>query len=406
VKSVHVHGTQITTHTFIVDGVTDEARALTTLRGIDEFKAKGDDEMKALTSISTQIADRSTLQALAYLPKLEELRTTGVHWTPETLELLGKLVSLKKLRVGGRYWAEPNNFRYSDLKALTNLTNLESLDLSYSAVDGAKAGIFAARTAQVSEKQLSLEFAKGMKTILKFPKLKELILKAQMYPKGAKLLTSHPTLEAILCVKKLSYDVVQALADSRLATQLISFEFEYTRNRQLAGPIIAQIAKFVNLTHLGMRSVDTLNDAAMAELAPLVKLRELYLPHSNITSEGLKVLRGIPLISVLSLGYCRGIENGLDHISHLSLTHLDVRSIRSLTAEQLLPVIRASPNLVDLNLRYAQNVDAGAIAKQELKQLQFFNALEVGRDSRQAVELLEATGAKPYFEDDPFHIEP
>jgi hypothetical protein len=109
---------------------------------------------------------------------------------------------------------------------------------------------------------------------------------------------------------------------------------------------------------------------------------------------------------VLSLGYCRGIENGLDHISHLSLTHLDVRSIRSLTAEQLLPVIRASPNLVDLNLRYAQNVDAGAIAKQELKQLQFFNALEVGRDSRQAVELLEATGAKPYFEDDPFHIEP
>jgi hypothetical protein len=43
----------------------------------------------ALTSIWTEIADSSILQALAYLPKLEELQTTGVHWTPETLELLG-----------------------------------------------------------------------------------------------------------------------------------------------------------------------------------------------------------------------------------------------------------------------------------------------------------------------------
>jgi hypothetical protein len=53
------------------------------------------------------------------------------------------------------------------------------------------------------------------------------------------------------------------------------------------------------------------------------------------------------------------------------------------------------------------NVDAGVIAKQELKQLQFFNVLEVGRDSRGAVKLLEkATGAEPYYNDDPFHILP
>ena len=122
-----------------------------------------------------------------------------------------------------------------------------------------------------------------METILKFPNLKELVLEAQMYPKGAKVLTSHPSLEAILCVKRLSYGVVQTLADSRLATQLTRLDFENTRNHQLAGPIIAQIAKFVNLTHLGMRRVDTLNDAAMAELAPLVKLKELYLYHSRIT---------------------------------------------------------------------------------------------------------------------------
>jgi hypothetical protein len=58
-----------------------------------------------------------------------------------------------------------------------------------------------------------------MKTILKFPKLKELILEAQLYPKGAKLLTHHPTcLKVILRVKNLSYDVAQTLADSRLAT--------------------------------------------------------------------------------------------------------------------------------------------------------------------------------------------
>ena len=402
---MHVHGIQITAHTFFVGGVPDEARALTTLRGIGELMAKSDDELRTITSISTKIADSSTLRALAYLPKLEELRTTGVHWTPETLELLGKLVSLKKLRVGGRYWAEPNNFRYSDLKALTSLTNLESLDLSYSAVDGAKADRFAVRSdnERDSEKKHAREFRKGMETILKFPNLKELVLEAQMYPKGAKVLTSHPSLEAVLCVKRLSYGVVQTLADSRLATQLTRLDFENTRNHQLAGPIIAQIAKFVNLTHLGMRRVDTLNDAAMPELAPLVKLKELYLPHSRITSEGLKVLHGIPLISVLSLGYCRGIENGLDHISHLSLTHLDVWSIKSLTAEHLLPVIRASPNLIDLNLRYAENVEAKTIAKEELKKLKYINVLEVGKDSGRAVKLLEGIGGDFYYEDEPFH---
>jgi hypothetical protein len=254
-----------------------------------------------------------------------------------------------------------------------------------------------------SEKKHAREFRKGMQTILKFPNLKELILEAQMYPKGAKVLTSHPSLEAILCVKRLSYDVVQTMADSRLAAQLTRFDFEYTRNHQLAGPIIAQIAKFVNLTRLGMRSVDTLDDAAMAELAPLVKLKELYLPDSRITSEGLKVLRGIPLLSVLSLGYCCGIDNGLDHISHLSLTHLDVRSNKSVTAKQLLPVIRASPNLIDLNLRYAVNVEAKTIAKEEFKQLKFINVLEVGKDSGRAEKLLKGIGADFYYEDEPFH---
>jgi hypothetical protein len=204
-------------------------------------------------------------------------------------------------------------------------------------------------------------------------------------------------------VKGLSYDVVQTLADSRLATQLTRFDFEKTRNHQLAGPIIAQIAKFVNLTRLGLRSVDTLNDAAMAELAPLVKLKELYLPKSRMTSEGLKVLRGIPLLSVLSLGYCCGIENGLDHISHLSLTHLDLRSNRSLTAEQLLPIIRASPNLIDLNLRYAENLEAKIIAEEEFKQLKFINVLQVGKDSSRAVKLLKGIGADFYNEDEPFH---
>jgi hypothetical protein len=283
---------------------------------------------------------------------------------------------------------------------------LESLDLSYSAVDGAKADRFAAITERDSEKKLSREFAQGMETILKFPKLKELILEARMYPKGVKLLTHHPTLEAILRVKNLSYDVAQTLADSRLATQLTSFNFESTRNHQLAGPIIAQIAKFVNLTHLGMHDVDTLNDDAMVELAPLVKLKELYVPHSRITSEGLKVLRGIPLISVLSLGYCRGIENGLDHITHLPLTHLDVRSIKGLTAAHLVRVIRASPSLVDLNLRYAESVDAKTIAKEEFKELKFLNTLSLGGDSQKAEKALKNVGATFYYEDKPFHILP
>jgi hypothetical protein len=117
-----------------------------------------------------------------------------------------------------------------------------------------------------------------MKTLLQFPNLKELILEAQMYPKGAKVLTSHPTLEAILCVKLLSYEVVQTMADSRLAAQLTALDFEDTRRNQLASPVIAQIAKFVNLTRLGMRRVDTLDHTAMMGLAWLSCFLVLHVP--------------------------------------------------------------------------------------------------------------------------------
>ena len=408
-QSIHAKGLQIQEHTFVVGGVTDEARAFATLRGIGALKDKNDTQLKTLTSVSTEIADASTLQALAYLPDLEELQTRGVNWAPGTLDLLGNLVTLKKLRVGGRYWAEKNNFTYPDLEYLTGLTKLESLDLSYSAVDGSpKAGRFSmlSRDEQPSEKELARVFARGMKTILKFPSLKALILETEMYPKGAKVLTSHPNLQAILAVRNLSYEVVHNLANSRLAAQLTDFDFEYARTNQLAAPIVGEIAKFVNLTHLGMRHVDTLNDAAMAELAPLVNLKELYVPVSRITSEGLKVLRQMPELSVLSLGYCSGIENGLDHITHLPLTHLDVRSIKGLTAAHLVRVIRASPNLVDLNLRYAESVDAKTIAKEEFKELKFLNTLSLGGDSQKAEKALRNVGAKFYYEDDPFHILP
>lgn len=70
VKSVRVHGIQVTDYTFLVGGVSDEVNALDTLRGIDGLKTKTDDQLKALTSVSTKIADHSILQALAYLPKL------------------------------------------------------------------------------------------------------------------------------------------------------------------------------------------------------------------------------------------------------------------------------------------------------------------------------------------------
>ena len=74
-----------------------------------------------------------------------------------------------------------------------------------------------------------------------------------------------------------------------------------------------------------------------------------------------------------------------------------------MTAEHLLPVIRASPNLIDLNLRYAENVEAKTIAKEELKKLKYINVLEVGKDSGRAVKLLEGIGADFYYEDEPFH---
>jgi hypothetical protein len=47
VKSVRVRGIQITEHNFVVGGVTDETRALTILRGIDELKGENDDEMRS-----------------------------------------------------------------------------------------------------------------------------------------------------------------------------------------------------------------------------------------------------------------------------------------------------------------------------------------------------------------------
>jgi hypothetical protein len=74
-----------------------------------------------------------------------------------------------------------------------------------------------------------------------------------------------------------------------------------------------------------------------------------------------------------------------------------------LTTEQLLPVIKVSPNLLDLNLRYAEKVDAKALTKgAELKQLKFLNVLNVGRNSSKAKKALEGTGAEFYYQGQPF----
>lgn len=242
-----------------------------------------------------------------------------------------------------------------------------------------------------------------MKIILKFTKLRELNLEAQMYPKGAKFLTGHPSLVAIRGVKSLSYEVAEILANSRLSKQIKSIDFKGTRNNQLAGPIIRQIAKFTNLTHLGIHDCrPRLDDEAMMELAPLVNLRQLYVPFSDITSEGLRALHHTPHISVLSLGYCN-IEDGLDHISHLNLTHLDVCSNKRLKTEHLLPILRASPNLVDLNLRYAEGLDAKALAREaDLSSLQFINILSVPKGAK----AFKGLGAEEYNDDRPFHTLP
>jgi hypothetical protein len=407
VKSICVGGIGVKRHNFVVAGVKDEAIACATLRGLDDLKDKTDEELKSLTKVSTSIGDPSMLQALAYLPNLMELYTSGINWTPKTLQLLGKLTTVKKLRVGGRYWAETNNFKFQDLEYLTGLIELRSLDLSYACLDGVKRGehFFGDGEDRPSEGELARRFARGMKKILLFPNLKELILETEIYPKGAKVLTTHPNLQAILGAKHLSYEVVQILANSRLATQLTSLDFEYTRSNQLQTPVMAEVAKFVNITRLSMRHVERFDDTAMAKLAPLVNLKELYVNSSRITSEGLRVLRHMPDLKVLSLGYCRGISDGLDHINHLSLTHLDVRSIENLRAEHLLPVLRASPNLVDLNLRYAEGVDPKLIANEteNLKALKFINPLSLGGHSAKPNRVLKKVAAEFYYEDTSFH---
>jgi len=91
---------------------------------------------------------------------------------------------------------------------------------------------------------------------------------------------------------------------------------------------------------------------------------------------------------------------GLESIQHLNLTHLDLRSIRGLTTEHLLPVLRASPNLIDLNLRYAEGIDANALAKEArlLKKLEFLNVLSISNAS----EALKGINVKEYNEDQPF----
>mmetsp|Transcript_6634 Transcript_6634/g.14712 ORF Transcript_6634/g.14712 Transcript_6634/m.14712 type:complete len:554 (+) Transcript_6634:103-1764(+) len=414
IKSIHTHGLQVKTHTFVVGGVTDEASAFVALRGLDELKSKTDEELKALTFLTIGNADNErVLQALPYLPKLEALSTIGIHWTTKTLAFLSKAATLKKLRVGGRYWAEPNNFGYNDLETLVPLVNLESLNMSYTSIDGNKGDSCMVGNdtddetgdenahKPTREQKLSREFARGMRTILKFPKLRKLTLGTQMYPKGAKFLTMHPTLTAIHGVTRLSYEVAEILASSRLSKQITSLDFKYVQHNQMAGPIIAQIAKFSNLIHLGMRDFGrALNDTAMKELAPLVNLKELYIPDSSIASNGLRSLRHLPNIHVLSLGYCRNIVGGLENIQHLNLTHLDLRSIRGLRTEHLLPVLRVSPNLIDLNLRYAEGIDANALAKEArlLKKLEFLNVLSISNAS----EALKGINVKEYNEDQPF----
>lgn len=432
VKSVYVHGLQVAPHKFsVIPGVVeDKASAFAVLRGIDAYKNKNEGKLEALTSISIDEADHvRLLRALAYLPHLEELKANGVHWTPQSLELLGKIVSLKRLSLGGKHWSDSNNFEYKDLLFLQKLSNLESLDLSNTAVDG-KRGMFAifeedGESESERRAKRSKAFQEGMEMILKLPKLRDLFLGAQMYPEGTKLLTNHPTLAGIHGVRQLSLDAVQILADSKLAPQLESFSFEGAQEN--AKSIMAQIAKFVNLTHLKMDS-NSLDDVAMMELAPLVHLQQLYLPHfSKVGAEGLAVLHHLPNIKVLSLGYCQGnIGNGLyDHIRHLDLTHLDLRAIKELTSAELLPVLGTGstagedrveqfPNLVDLNLRYAENVDANQLIKEvNFGKLKYLNVFSTKTDiptsmmlKAQVTKALGLDSVEFYKEDTPFHVMP
>jgi hypothetical protein len=97
---------------------------------------------------------------------------------------------------------------------------------------------------------------------------------------------------------------------------------------KLTGDCLNAVAKLHNLTQLEARST---NIAAGFKHFQQTKLEDLQIGGSNISDEDLQVLSAIKTLKVIGVSGCDITDHGLDHLSRLKLTSIDLTNCRRVT---------------------------------------------------------------------------
>ena len=132
--------------------------------------------------------------------------------------------------------------------------------------------------------------------------------------------------------------------------------------------LLPLLQKLPDLEALGIHS-KAMNDAALAQLAPLSRLVTLNLSSCSITDDGLKALKSLQNLRHLALGGTRVTDAGLATIAEM--TQLETVGLRGdAITDEGLTHLATMPNLKELNASETKITDAGLAQIARIKRLE------------------------------------
>jgi len=165
--------------------------------------------------------------------------------------------------------------------------------------------------------------------------------------------------------------------NTKLATQLTALSVEKISPTALF--------KFTNLERLAVKQgvADIIKELPKR----IPKLKVLHF--GNYSKIATKPYRRFKHIEHLRLGYETHLTNrNIADFVHLPLRKLDLRCCGKITTTGLRRIIKACPNITDLNLRHAKGISSNAAPViASLSHLRYFNVLSTGVSEKKVVKL-------------------
>lgn len=184
----------------------------------------------------------------------------------------------------------------------------------------------------------------GMPTVAGMTELRELYLPHRVSNAGLLTLKGMPALEFVNLGET-------SITDAGLAS-------------------LKEIKSLRRITLMGMRSMPPVTDAGMAHLAEMVELRSLILA-GKVTNDGLRQLKRLKQLRVLSLGNVNITDAGLVHLE--PFTELEWLNLPGGISDKGLEALALLKNLRQLDGIGDDITDAGLVHLQSLKELRSLN---------------------------------